>query len=121
MARLCLVAVGRAARPPAQKRVGGLLARPTATPDAWCHEKSQAGKPDLQGEPTMQLSDPSATPLDVRFRLFGTDVRIHPLFWLITALLGWRSPQHAILPGNGIGDVLVWVLCAFFSILLHEF
>jgi stage IV sporulation protein FB len=69
----------------------------------------------------MQLSDPSATPLDLRFRLFGTDVRVHPLFWLITALLGWRSPQYAVLPGNGIGDVLVWIVCAFFSILLHEF
>jgi stage IV sporulation protein FB len=69
----------------------------------------------------MQFSDPNATPLDLRFRLFGTPVRVHPLFWLIMALLGWRTPDRAILPGNGIGDVLVWVACAFFSILLHEF
>jgi Zn-dependent protease len=68
----------------------------------------------------MMLADPGPTPLDLRFRLFGTPVRVHPLFWLITAMLGWPSTYTGVL-GNGLGDVAVWVLCAFLSILLHEF
>ena len=34
------------------------------------------------------LAEPERTPYDVNFRLFGFPVRIHPLFWLGTALLG---------------------------------
>src|SRR5262249_53158681 len=73
-----------------------------------------------QGESIVLLYDPGGTPLDLRFRLFGTQVRVHPMFWLIMALLGW-SGGGGVLPGNGLGDTLVFVLCAFVSILLHEF
>ena len=34
------------------------------------------------------LSSPGTTPYDLHFRLFGTPVRVNPLFWLVTALLG---------------------------------
>lgn len=68
----------------------------------------------------MMLADPGPTQLDLRFRLFGTNVRVHPLFWLVTALLGWPPLGSGAL-GNGLGDVVVWVACAFVSILLHEF
>ena len=66
------------------------------------------------------LADPGPTPFDLRFRLFGTDVRVHPFFWLITILFGW-SWLLEVLPGNGLIEVALWVACAFFSILLHEF
>jgi membrane-associated protease RseP (regulator of RpoE activity) len=55
----------------------------------------------------------STTPYDLRFRLLDIPVRIHPLFWLIAAVLGWRE--------NNIPAVLLWVGCVFVSILVHEF
>jgi len=53
------------------------------------------------------------TPFDLRWRMLGTDVRVHPLFWVFSAVLGWdaQRPQFT----------LIWVLCVFVSILLHEF
>ncbi len=69
----------------------------------------------------MLLQEPEPTTMDLRFRLFGTHVRVHPLFWLITAILGFNSTNKPILPGNGLGDLVLWVFCVFFSILLHEF
>jgi Zn-dependent protease len=67
------------------------------------------------------LYEPDATPLDLRFRLFGTHVRVHPLFWLIMAIFGWQFAQNPVLPGGGLGDVALWVMCGFVSVLLHEF
>lgn len=60
------------------------------------------------------LGMPSPTAYDLRFQLFGIPVRVHPLFWLVTALLG----------GVGRDDlsvVLLWIACVFVSILVHEF
>jgi stage IV sporulation protein FB len=67
------------------------------------------------------LADPGPTQFDLRFRLFGTNVRVHPLFWLITILFGWSWRALEVLPGNGLLEVALWVVCTFFSILLHEF
>jgi Zn-dependent protease len=67
------------------------------------------------------LAEPDSTSLDLRFRLFGTNVRVHPLFWVVSAILGWRYSNDTILPGNGLGAVALWVFCTFLSILLHEF
>jgi stage IV sporulation protein FB len=53
------------------------------------------------------------TPYDLRFRLLGIPVRIHPMFWLIMALLGWRD--------HDLASVVLWVACALVSILVHEF
>lgn len=70
----------------------------------------------------MLLTEPDATPLDIRFKLFGTYVRIHPLFWLMTILLGWNVTHRPILPPhNGMTELAIWVGCVFVSILLHEF
>ena len=55
----------------------------------------------------------SSTPYDLRFRFLDIPVRIHPLFWLMMAVLGWRD--------NDLASVLIWVGCAFVSILVHEF
>ncbi len=55
----------------------------------------------------------SLTPYDVRFRFLDIPVRIHPLFWLMMAVLGWRD--------NNLPAVLIWVACALVSILVHEY
>lgn len=58
------------------------------------------------------LGTVAPTPYDLNFSLFGIPVRVHPLFWLFSAVLGW---------GNGdLKFVLLWVLCVFVSILVHE-
>jgi len=55
----------------------------------------------------------SETPYDLRFRFLDIPVRIHPIFWVISALLGWR--------GHDLPMVVMWVGCVFVSILVHEY
>ncbi len=47
--------------------------------------------------------------------MFGVDVRVHPFFWLMSAILGWDLVQL------GFGYLLLWMACVFVSILVHEF
>jgi stage IV sporulation protein FB len=61
------------------------------------------------------LAEPQPSPYDLRFDLFGTRVRIHPLFWLFNAILGWQAMERGFL------YLLIWVVAVFVSILLHEF
>jgi Zn-dependent protease len=60
------------------------------------------------------LAEPEPTSFDLRWRMFGVPVRVHPLFWLVSALLGWDLIEA------GKEYLLIWVACVFFSILLHE-
>ena len=60
----------------------------------------------------MILNEPDRTPWDVRFRLFGVDVRIHPFFWLFMLLLSNGGPPLG---------VLVWLVAVVLSLLIHEF
>jgi len=62
--------------------------------------------------------EPNRTPYDLRWRMLGTDVRVHPLFWLVSAVLGWSAFSG---PGGKLSYLLLWVLCCFVSVLLHEF
>jgi hypothetical protein len=55
----------------------------------------------------------SETPYDLRFRFLGIPVRIHPLFWLVSVVLGWQD--------RNLPAVLLWVACVFVSILVHEY
>ena len=58
------------------------------------------------------LGTVAPTPYDLRFSLFGIPVRVHPFFWLVSAIMGW-----------GEGDlklVALWIACVFVSILIHE-
>jgi stage IV sporulation protein FB len=55
------------------------------------------------------------TPYDVRWRMFGTHIRVHPLFWVISAVFSYDLLQL------GIQWLLLGMLCIFLSILLHEF
>jgi Zn-dependent protease len=62
------------------------------------------------------LTDPGPTQFDLRFRVFGVPVRVHPLFWVLSAALGWDLTKSE----HGLRALLVWILCCFVSILLHE-
>jgi membrane-associated protease RseP (regulator of RpoE activity) len=59
------------------------------------------------------LSEPTRTPYDLRFSVLGVPVRVHPFFWLITAILGARGNSKP-------AEVLLWVATVFVSILIHE-
>jgi Zn-dependent protease len=59
---------------------------------------------------------PSETPYDVRFRLLGIPVRVHPFFWLATAIFGGVGQ-----PGFRPLDIVIWIGCVFVSILVHEY
>jgi Zn-dependent protease len=61
------------------------------------------------------LLEPDPTPYDLRWRMLGTSVRVHPMFWLFTAILGWSWMDL------GFQYLALWVACVFVSILLHEF
>ncbi|AMV37049.1 site-2 protease family protein [Planctomyces sp. SH-PL62] len=54
-----------------------------------------------------------STSYDLRFQLLNVPVRVHPLFWLVTAVLGWND--------GDLGKVALWIGCVFVSILVHEF
>jgi stage IV sporulation protein FB len=56
---------------------------------------------------------PAPTPYDLKFSLLGIPVRVHPLFWVMTAALGWETHDRFY--------VFVWIACVFISILVHEF
>jgi Zn-dependent protease len=58
--------------------------------------------------------EPQPTQFDLNFRIFGIHVRVHPWFWLMSALLGWHFSRL------GLQYVLVWIVCVFISILVHE-
>lgn len=51
---------------------------------------------------------------DLRFRIAGIPVRVTPMFWLGTAILGWSAMRH------GPPYLMMWALVCFVSILVHE-
>lgn len=57
------------------------------------------------------------TPLDLNFRLFGFSVRVSPWFWLTMFLLGGNTYED---PNYGPLASLIWIVCGFVSILVHE-
>jgi stage IV sporulation protein FB len=59
------------------------------------------------------LEEPGHTRFDWQFRLLGTDVRVHPFFWIAILLLGGDQ-------GNP-WFTLYWVAIVCTSILVHEF
>lgn len=60
--------------------------------------------------------EPDETRYDLRWRLFGTPVRVHPMFWLMAVILGYDAFIR-----EGVGFVAAWAACVFVSVLLHEF
>ncbi|MFN0052297.1 MAG: metalloprotease [Planctomycetales bacterium] len=58
------------------------------------------------------LGNAAPTPYDLRFSLFGIPVRVHPMFWVFSAVMGWDR--------NDFNFMLLWIGCVFLSILVHE-
>jgi Zn-dependent protease len=52
------------------------------------------------------------TQYDLHFVLFGVPVRVHPVFWVTAAFIGWRPGQLDL--------VFINVMCIFVSVLVHE-
>jgi hypothetical protein len=64
------------------------------------------------------MFNPQPTPYDVSFRFLGFPVRVHPLFWVIVALIGSRGEI-----GNmklWLIDLAIWIAAVFVAILVHE-
>jgi Zn-dependent protease len=57
--------------------------------------------------------EPPPTQYDLHFQVAGVPVRIHPMFWLMTALLGIGSEGDPT-------QVLLWVVAVMVCILVHE-
>ena len=80
----------------------------------------------------MLLVEPPETDYDLRFMLFGFPVRVAWSFWVGSIVFGYQlcraiawlsgSPVDPLVGGSlGIGPLLVvWTLCLFVSILIHE-
>jgi len=66
------------------------------------------------GDQAVYLFEPARTQFDLNFRIFGIDVRVHPMFWLVTAILGSGFERL------GIEYLVSWIVLVFFSILIHE-
>src|SRR5262245_37099251 len=62
----------------------------------------------------VRATGPEPLPYDLRWRMFGIPVRVHWTFWLFTAILGFNIVEF------GFVYLLVWMACAFVSILVHE-
>jgi len=60
------------------------------------------------------LLEPQSTEWDLRWRMFSIPVRVHPMFWLATLLMGQGALQQ------GAVYLVGWVGCVFVSILIHE-
>jgi len=57
------------------------------------------------------LGTVAPTPFDLNFSLFGIPVRVHPFFWVVSAVMGWSHDWRS---------TLIWMACVFVSILVHE-
>src|SRR5437588_10090079 len=67
----------------------------------------------------MQVPEPRPNWLTLRWRMFGTLVRVQPLFWVAAGAAGWG--YYAEPDQGGAGLFALWVVCAWLSFLLHEF
>jgi stage IV sporulation protein FB len=63
----------------------------------------------------MLLYEPPSSQADLHFRVLGIPVRVHPMFWLMTVILG-VDPRNGTPPAQFV----TWVAVVFVSILVHE-
>lgn len=60
------------------------------------------------------LGNYQPSPYDLRFSVLGIPVRVTPMFWLGSVILGWNALEQ------GPPFLLMWVIVCFVSILVHE-
>jgi Zn-dependent protease len=65
----------------------------------------------------MLLTEPPSSQGDLHFRLFGFPVRVHPLFWVVTVIMGLQGGGEE---GTPPAQLLIWIAIVFISILVHE-
>jgi stage IV sporulation protein FB len=63
----------------------------------------------------MLLYEPPPSQADIHFRVLGIPVRVHPMFWVMTFILG-VNPRGKTPPA----DFLSWIGVVFVSVLIHE-
>ena len=51
--------------------------------------------PRMRKIPSMLFMEPNETPYDLRWRMLGTDVRVHPMFWLVSVIMGANTLRRA--------------------------
>ena len=66
----------------------------------------------------VMLGQVQPTQYDLKFTLLGVPTIISPWFWAGAVFFGWS--WLSVEPG-GPANLLTWVLCMLFSLLLHEF
>ena len=59
----------------------------------------------------MFLTDPGATPYDLRFSLFGFPIRVNPIFWIVALILA---------PSKAPKEAVVWCIAVLISVIVHE-
>ncbi len=64
----------------------------------------------------MFLQEPEPTRGDLNFSVLGFPVRVHPMFWLMTALMAWSGGEREQPPQ----ELVIWLGVVFVSILVHE-
>ena len=62
--------------------------------------------------PQRMFGIPQPSPYDINFRLFGIPIRITPIFWIMSIVLGWGDGEPV--------NVAIWVGCVLVSIIVHE-
>jgi stage IV sporulation protein FB len=55
------------------------------------------------------------TPYDLKWRMFGIPVRVHPSFWLVSAFFSWPYLTH-----KGFDFFFLAIACVFVTLLIHE-
>src|SRR5262249_7190 len=107
-----MVADCRAARP-ARRRQSAAARIPLAAARRRPHnQRSFPASPSGSLRALFGIAQP--TQFDLHWRMFGIDVRVHPLFWLFSAVLGWGFT------GGRLDSLVVWVVVVFVSVLVHE-
>jgi stage IV sporulation protein FB len=117
------------ARLPAAKRDGGRSHRFGAIP--LCHWRNlkalgqfyrvMFGPRKWREVLAVNLLEPERSQFDWSFRLFGIDVRVQPMFWLVTLLLGYSVlNRDDIQVPTRFFYLFLWIGAAFVSILVHE-
>ncbi len=72
----------------------------------------------MQEHEAMKHLEPHHNRFDLRLRLAGVPVRITPLFWLSSAILGIR--YYADPEAGSLGYFVFWMAAVLVSVLLHE-
>jgi stage IV sporulation protein FB len=55
------------------------------------------------------------TPFDLNFKIFGIHIRVHPSYWLVSAIFAFQYLRAGLIP-----QFFIVVACMFVSLIIHE-